>query len=463
MQSNDTFFKTYDIRGVFPSEINAAVFQRIGFAFGTYLRQLKKKKRLTMSVGRDLRASSEELANAFMKGVIAAGVCVIDIGEVTTPLSYFAPHALRIDGGAMITASHNPAEYNGLKLTVANLKHEPVQIGMGSGLEKVKELYNRNGVMVGVEEKDNEWGEITQKNIIGDYVKFLLRGVSLSRPLHIAVDASGGAALRILPELFNAAGIDYKPMFFEPDPMFRLHGPNPEDDDAREFIAREMKRDRYDAGVLFDGDGDRIFFFDETGSVAHPDVVSALIAEEILKKHPKSNIVIEVAASRMLQDAIEAAGGIARRSKVGTVIVKQTMRRFKALFGGETSGHYYFKDFWYHDSAMMAMLKILSIIAASSKPFSELVASHPKPIQWRKRYSVREDAGVVLKRLENHFAMLGGTVDALDGVSVMFPEWWFNIRSSNTEPIIKLMIEAKSEAMLEEKLKEIEAIIHEMP
>lgn len=462
MQSNDTFFKAYDIRGVFPSEINADIFRRIGFAFGAHLRQIKKKKQLTISVGRDLRASSEELASAFMKGVIAAQISAVDIGEVTTPLSYFALHALQTDGGAMITASHNPAEYNGLKLTVANVKREPIQIGMGSGLEKVKELYGKGGMMTGAEEKEGAWGEITQKNIVGDYVKFLLRNVSFSRPLRIAVDASGGAALRVLPEVLSKARIDYKPMFFEPDPTFHLHGPNPEDDNTRQFIVREMKRERYDAGIMFDGDGDRIFFFDETGTVVHPDIISALIAEEILKNHPKLNIVIEVAASRVLQNAIEAKGGIVRRSKVGTVMVKQTMRRYKALFGGETSGHYYFKDFWYHDSAMIAMLKILSIVADSSAAFSELVALYPKPIQKCKRYPVREDTGVVLRRLENHFAMLGATIDALDGVSAMFPTWWFNMRSSNTEPIIKLMIEAESEVVLEEKLKEIEAIINEI-
>lgn len=462
MQTGDNIFKAYDVRGIFPSEINADVFQRIGSAFGKFLRQTKKKKGLTISVGRDLRSSSDELASAFMKGVIASGVSVVDIGEVTTPLSYFAVHALGTDGGVMVTASHNPAEYNGLKFTVANAKHEPVQIGLASGLDAVRELYKSEGITADSgAEKNNWYGEIVSKNIIGDYAKFLLRGAVLARPLHIAVDASGGAALRVLPEVLSKARINYKPLFFEPDPLFRLHGPNPEESEARQYIVQEMKREQYDAGIVFDGDGDRIFFFDETGTVVHPDIISALIAGLFLERHPRSNIVAEVASSRILQNAVKEKGGTVRMSKVGTALFKQAMRRYKALFGGETSGHYYFKNFWYHDSAMIAMLKILEILADATVPFSQLVASYPKFIQERKRYASHGDPTVVLRRIENHFSLLGATIDMLDGVSVMFPAWWCNIRSSNTEPIIKLMIEAENKAFLEEKLKEIEAIINE--
>lgn len=457
MSINPAIIKAYDIRGLYPSEINKETAFLLGRGYAAFLRKKLHKKRISLSVGRDLRFSSEELARFFMQGATEAGADVIDIGEVTTPLNYFAVSHLRMDGGAMVTASHNGPEYNGLKF-ILRKDNKMFQIGKQQGLSLLPALVKKKMPKAAV-------GTITRRDVRKEYVNFLLRIVSLPRldtapKLKIAVDASGGSAITVLPELLSRIGVTYKPLFFERDPRFQKHGPNPLKPEAQQFIKQELTKGGYAFGVLFDGDADRAQFFDERGRVVSNGSVLGVLAEAALKKKKGATVVIDPLTSLGVEEYLRECGGRQVRVPTGTAFIKEGMKKYKAILGGELSGHFYFRDFFGSDSALVAFLSVLKIVVREKKVFSALA----RPLE---RYVVktadiemsRSRVSAILRHIAGYYKKLGGSIKKFDGLAVSFPDWRAHIRPSNTEPLMRVFVEAKDEQILEEKFNELIKIV----
>lgn len=453
MKINPAIIKAYDIRGLYPSEINTETAFLLGRAYVMFLQKKLQKKRIALSVGRDLRFSSEELARFFMQGATDTGADIFDIGEVTTPLNYFAVQHLRLDGGVMITASHNGPEYNGIKF-IMRRSSGVFQIGKQQGLLLLSSL-SRKKVSKTVA------GSIIKRILRKNYVDFLLRTVSLPRfdrfaKIKIAIDASGGSAITVLPELLSRIGITYKPLFFERDSRFKNHSPNPLKPEAQQFIKRELAKGGYAFGVLFDGDADRAQFFDERGRVVPNGSILGILSGVALEKKKNGVVVMDPLISLGVAGGIYERGGRPVRVPTGTAFIKEGMKKHKAILGGEVSGHFYFKDFFGSDSAFVAFLSVLKIVLYEKKVFSALARPFERYIARTADYEMpRSRVNSALRRLSGYYKKEGGRVKKFDGLGVLFPDWRAHIRSSNTEPVVRVFVEAKDERILEEKFAEI--------
>lgn len=469
---NPTIIKAYDIRGLYPSEINKETAFLLGKGYVAFLRNILRKKRVSLSVGRDLRFSSDELARFFMQGATDAGAEVIDIGEVTTPLNYFAVSHFRLDGGVMITASHNGPEYNGIKF-ILRKGSRMFQIGKSQGLSLLPSLAGKKMLKIAT-------GGITKRDVRKNYVDFLLRTVSLPHSdaftkIKIAVDASGGSAITVLPELLSRIGITYKPLFFERDPRFQKHSPNPLKPEAQQFIKQELSKGGYAFGVLFDGDADRAQFFDERGNVVPNGSVLGVLAGAALEKKKGLNtkqgfassgrpsgiaVAMDPLISFGVEEYIKEHGGIPVRVPTGTAFIKEGMKKYKAVLGGELSGHFYFKNFFGSDSGLFAFLSVLKIVLREKKVFSALVRPFERYVaKTADREIPRNRIRVILRRIVSHYKKEGAKLKKFDGLAVSFPEWRAHIRPSNTEPVLRIFVETKDQSVLEEKLVELLGII----
>jgi phosphomannomutase len=468
MKINPAIIKAYDIRGLYPSEINKDTAFLLGGAYVAFLKKKLKKGRVALSVGRDLRFSSEELARFFMRGATDAGADVIDIGEATTPLSYFAVSHLKCDGGVMITASHNGPEYNGMKFMLRK-KGGVFQIGKHHGLSFLPALANsaKRRVSRGAKKKIQNIavGIITKRDVRKNYVDFLLRIASLPRfdafpKIKIAVDASGGSAITVLPELLSRIGITYKPLFFEADSYFQKHSPNPLKPEAQHFIQEELKNGGYAFGVLFDGDADRAQFFDERGRVAPNGSILGVLAEAAIKKKNGSVVAMDPLISLGVEEYIRERGGKPLRVPTGTAFIKEGIKKHNAILGGEHSGHFYFKEFFGSDSALLAFLSVLKIVLCEKKVFSSLLRPMERYISKTADCEIgRAGTGGVLRNLAARYKKAGASIKKFDGLGISFPDWRAHIRSSNTEPVLRVFVEAKDEEVLEEKTKEILSLL----
>lgn len=450
MNIKPEIFKAYDIRGKVPKELNADTARRIGNAAAVFLSRKYKKQKLTLFVGSDVRVSSPLLKRALIDGITAQGSVVVDIGVVTTPLFYFALSNSKNDGGIMVTASHNPPEYNGFKICGRNCEH----ISGATGIQTIKKLAIRKKPhstdAIGEIRIDSSWAY--------KYISYLTKKAKIKKA-RVVIDAAGGSAALILSKLLSSfPGLIYKPLFFTPDGTFSAHNPNPLLPESQEFVKEQLSSNSFDFGVVFDGDGDRIVFFDEFGNEIRGDFIVALLAGEFLKKHPRSYAAINVTASKSVEEHIIASGGKPLRTKMGYVHISPAMRRMRAIVGGETSDHFYFRDFGYHESSMYALLKVLEIISKTPKKLSHLV----KPLQKyttapETNFHVRSKTGAI-KAVLKKFAQ-GGKISHLDGITVEFSDWWFNLRPSNTEPLVRLTVEANTKELFEEKHKELSGFI----
>lgn len=457
MKINPAIIKAYDIRGLYPSEINKETAFLLGRAYVAFLQKKLRKKRVALSIGRDFRFSSDELARFFMQGATEVGADVTDVGVVTTPLNYFAVSHLGLDGGAMITASHNGPEYNGVKFILRKGK-EVFQIGKHHGLSLLPGL-------VGKKIKKINEGVIQKRDIRKEYIDFLFCIVSLPRAdifpkLKIVVDASGGAAISVLPELLSRLGIMYKPLFFEPDPWFVKHSPNPLKPESQRFIQEELKRGGYAFGVVFDGDVDRAQFFDERGRAVPNGFIAGVLAGAALRRKKGSTILIDPFVSLGVEEYIRECGGTPQRVPTGTAFVKDAMKKYKAVCGGEWSGHFYFREFFGSDSALVAFLSVLKIVMQEKKVFSALV----RPLERYTSYFTDAEiskgrAVTIVHKVATHYKKAGAKLKKFDGISIMFPEWRAHIRSSNTEPMVRVFVEAKTEEVAEEKMREIISLV----
>jgi phosphomannomutase len=444
-------FKAYDVRGIYPDELDEAGAEAIGRA---YVEQFEPRR---MAVGRDMRLSSPAMQEALMRGAAAAGADVLDLGLVGTEMVYFAVGSLGLEGGAMVTASHNPKQYTGMKL----VRRGALPVGGESGLLDVRDRAtseSRNGARHRAESVTP--GTTEPYDIWPAYVDRVLSFVDLGaiKPLKVVIDAANGMAGTMLPPVLGRLPIETVRCYFEPDGSFPNHEPNPLLPENREFIVKRTLEEGADLGVAFDGDADRCFFVDDTGEFVPGDFVTALFAEGVLAKEPGAKIIYDVRASRAVPDTIDREGGLALINRVGHAFIKARMRKEDAAFAGEVSGHYYFRDFSQADSGVVPFLLMLELISRKGRRLSEILA----PL--RARYFITgelntpvPDVALKLQELKERYA--DGRVSHLDGISIDFDDWHFNVRPSNTEPLLRLNLEAVSEELMEQKREEVLGVI----
>jgi phosphomannomutase len=439
-------FKAYDVRGLYPSQLDEEGAYAIGRA---YVEEFEPQQ---IAVGRDMRLSSPTMAAAVIAGASAAGADVLDVGLVGTEMVYFAVGELGLDGGVMVTASHNPKEYTGMKVVRAGA----LPVGGDSGLLDV-----RDRAMTGDIPQTRPAGTVSKYDIWPAYVDRVLSFVDLSSvlPLRVVVDAANGMAGVMLPPVLDRLPIEAVRCYFEPDGSFPNHDPNPLLPENREFIVEKTLSEGADFGVAFDGDADRCFFVDDTGEFVPGDFATALFARAALAKEPGAKIIYDVRASWAVPETIERAGGVPIVSRVGHAFIKLRMREERATFAGEVSGHYYFRDFSQADSGVIPFLLMLEQVSRAGAKLSELL----RP--FRERYFITgeintpvADVAAKLQELEQRFGP-EGSVSHLDGLSVETEDWHFNVRPSNTEPLLRLNLEARSRELMERKRDEVLAVI----
>ena len=444
MKINTNIFKAYDIRGIYPKEID----EKVAYAVGLSLANLLKSKKAV--VGRDMRVSSEKLAREAIRGLSDGGADVTDIGLVSTDGLYFAVGKYAFDCGVMITASHNPPEYNGMKVCEKNA----VPLSGDGKLAEIKKIIENDS-----SQKAGRPGKILRKNIIGDYIDHALSFIDVSEvePFKIAVDAGNGMAGMIIPEVFKRLPCELVPLYFELDGTFPNHPASPiEPENVADLIAK-IKETGADLGAAFDGDADRVFLIDENGKVLGGDMTTALVARALLKKNPGSTILYNLICSKAVPEVIESSGGKAIRTRVGHALIKPLMKKHNAVFGGEHSGHFYFRDNWFADSGLIALLVCLELISEADMPLSRQVAAFDRYVRSGEINSRVDDQKAKLAEIEETFS--DGKIDKLDGITVDYGGWWFNVRPSNTEPLLRLNVEAESEKMLKEGTERVLAVI----
>jgi phosphomannomutase len=445
-----SIFKAYDIRGLVDKELTADFCFKTGVAFAIFLQQ--EREPATVVIGEDMRPSSPVFADAFSAGVTSQGMDVLRIGLASTDMLYFAAGKLNFPG-AMFTASHNPAEYNGIKLCFSGAR----PIGKESGLLAI-EKYVTDGApitprSVGVEKKIN---------LLDDYVNHLLTLVPLegARPLKIVIDAGNGMAGYTAPAVFKKLNAEVIEMYFELDGTFPNHEANPIDEENLKDLKAAVKKHKSDIGLAFDGDADRCFLVDEKGEGVNPSTLTALIADRELKKNPGSTIIYNLISSKAVPEIVEENGGKSVRSRVGHSYIKKLMAETGAIFGGEHSGHFYFKDFWRADSGMLAALHAIAALGEVKAPLSQILKPYSRYIASGEINSKVSDAETSMKIIEEKYGKSAGhEVDHLDGLTVTSDQWWFNLRASNTEPLLRLNVEANTPALMKKIRDEVLATI----
>ncbi len=436
-----SIFKAYDIRGLYPDEVNEEVAFRIGAA---YVRLLSAKR---IVIGYDMRLSSPTLAEAFADGAMSAGSDVMDIGMVTTPLLYFAIIDGGYDGGAMVTASHLPQESNGFKLC----REKAIPLSGDAGLPALEKMVAGTGGAVAGPIKTGQCGH---RSVLPAYIDRLKSFVHEPIPLKMVIDAGNGAAgPEVLPLTQPFHMWQVTPMYMEPDGRFPHHVANPLIPKNTEDLRAEVVRQKADIGIAFDGDADRCGFVDEKGETIPEDLVTALISQFYLAKSPGATILYDLRSSRVVPETITALGGRAVRTRVGHAFIKAGMREYDAIFAGELSGHFYFRDAGFTDNAMLAMIHMLNLLALKHAPVSTLIAPLRKYAATGEINMEVGDKDKIYAALEKRYA--DGKQDHLDGLSVDYDSWWFNLRASNTEPVIRLNLEAADSAGMEARKADV--------
>jgi phosphomannomutase len=439
-------FKAYDVRGIHPAEMDEDGARAVGRA---YVEQFEPRR---IAVGRDMRVSSPTMAAAVIEGASSAGAEVVDVGLVGTEMVYYAVGALDLDGGIMVTASHNPKEYTGMKI----VRRGAMPVGGDSGLLDI-----RDRAVSGARHQTGPNGTVREEDVLPGFVDKVVSFVDPSaiEAQRVVIDAANGMGGVMLPPVLERISIDPVTYFFEPDGTFPNHEPNPLLPENREFLIGKVREDGAELGAAFDGDADRCFFIDDAGEFVPGDFVTALLAESMLEKNPGAKVIYDVRASWAVRETIERTGGIALINRVGHAFIKQRMREEDAAFGGEVSGHYYFREFFQADSGVIPFLLILELVSKRGRPLSELLQPY------RDRYFLTgeinvpvADVAVKLQEIKERFGG-EGEVSHLDGISIEAEDWHFNVRPSNTEPLLRLNLEARSRELMEQKRDEVLAVL----
>ncbi len=440
-------FKAYDIRGIYPGELDEAGAYAVGRA---YVDEFEPR---VIAVGRDMRVSSPAMADAVIRGAAESGAEVVDLGLVGTEMVYFAVGALELEGGIMVTASHNPKEYTGMKV----VRRGALPVGGDSGLLDVR----ARAMALGQTSEGQSRGRVRSEDIWPRWVDRVMSFVDVGAvaSLRVVIDAANGMGGTMLPPVLERLPVDAVRCFFEPDGTFPNHEPNPLLPENRAFIVERVREESADLGVAFDGDADRCFFVDDTGEFVPGDFVTALLAASIVEKDPGAKILYDVRASWAVPETIEQAGGVPLVNRVGHAFFKHRMREEGAVFGGEVSGHYYFRDFSQADSGVIPFLLMLELVSKRGQKLSEILRPY------RERYFITgelntpvDDVALKLQELKERFGP-EGSVSHLDGLSVDAGEWHMNVRPSNTEPLLRLNLEALSSGLMERKRDEVLEVI----
>jgi phosphomannomutase len=445
MQINPDIFKAYDVRGLYPNEINEDVARLIGRGLAAYLHVP------CLAVSRDMRVSSPALASAFVEGVRAQGTDVVDYGMMGTDMLYFAVARDGLGGGAQITASHNPKQYNGVKMVRAGA----LPLSGDAGIGDIRDMIATNRLPPPAAHP----GALSTRNVVADYVEKVMSFVDPTAiaPFSVVLDAGSGMAGLVAPAMFDRLPCPTRRLCFTIDGTFPNHEANPLIEENRRDITAAIIEHKADVGIAWDGDADRCFFIDGSGEFISGDFVTALLAEAFLLKYPGSTIVYDLRASHAVKDIVAQYGGRALMNRVGHAFIKQRMREEDAVFGGEVTGHYYFRDFYYADNGLIPALLVLELMSRKNKSLRELLQP------FRERYFISGEINTKLASMEEVPKKLAtiearyadATLARMDGISVDYADWHFNVRPSNTEPLLRLNLEAASPAMMERKRDEV--------
>ena len=455
LQRLQNLIKAYDVRGIVPTDLDENICYLIGQAFVEALKLRKVDGGCgQVVIAHDMRPSGPALVKSFAKGVTEQGVDVLHMGLASTDGLYFATGFLNI-AGAMFTASHNPAEYNGIKLAKAGA----APVGQDSGLKEITQL-----VLNGIAKYSGPVGTESSKDLNTEYVKYLHSLVDLkdARKLKVVIDAGNGMGGFSVPKVFENSNFEIVPMYFELDGSFPNHEANPIEPANLVDLQKRVLAEKADLGIAFDGDADRAFFVDEKGQSISPSAITALIAKRELKREPGSTIIHNLITSRSVAEVVKENGGTARKTRVGHSFIKQVMKDTNAIFGGEHSGHFYFRDFWFADSGMLAALHVLAALGETKAEitFSSLIKEFDRYIASGEINTRVKDVAITSKNVKDHFAGAKDVqIEELDGLTFAGDTWWVNVRPSNTEPLLRLNAEAKEHATMEKVRDEVLAII----
>ncbi len=435
-------FGAYDVRGIYGQNLTDESAYCIGRAAAQYLNASE------IAVGRDMRLSSPQIAAAMIKGITDQGVDVINLNLVTTDGLYFAVGKFNYQAGVMITASHNPGKYNGLKFCRA----QAFPISESSGLAQIRDL-----AVSGDFATPTRKGQVTERNIIDDYIKHALSFVDVKKikPLKVVVDAGNGMAGLVVPRVFQHLPCELVPLYFELDGNFPHHQASPIEEENTADLQAKVRETRADLGAAFDGDADRMFPIDEHGDRVDGSMVTAMVSQNLLRKYPGSTILYNLIVSKSVPALITSMGGTPVRTRVGHSFIKADMRDRNAIFGGEHSGHFYFRDNWFADSGLIALLILLELVSDENKTLSEIIKPLDTWVRSGEMNSTVSDGKQKMQALEERFGKSAQSVDHLDGLTIDYGDWWFNVRPSNTEPLLRLNIEAKTPSLLQEKRDEV--------
>jgi phosphomannomutase len=449
MNINPGIFKAYDIRALYPSELNEEIARQIGRGFAAYLRPK------TVGVSRDMRVSSPSISAAFIEGVLMQGVDVVDYGMLGTDQLYFAVVEDALDGGAQITASHNPGEYNGIKM----VRSGALPLSGDAGIGDIRDMIAADRLPPPAAAP----GTLTRRDILPGYVDKVLSfiDVQVIKPFTVVLDAGSGMAGLVAPRLFDRLPCKATKLCFEIDGTFPNHEANPLLEENRRDITAEVIRQKADIGIAWDGDADRCFFIDGSGEFISGDFVTALLAEAFLLKHPGATVIYDLRASHAVKDTAARYGGKALMNRVGHAFIKQRMRQEDGIFAGEVTGHYYFRDFYYADNGFIPALLILELMSKKNQSLRDLLAPY------RERYFISGEINTKLGSMNAVPAKLAAIearykdadIARMDGVSVDYPDWHFNVRASNTEPLLRLNLEAATPELMEKRRDEVLELI----
>jgi phosphomannomutase len=445
-------FKAYDIRGVYPGDLNEDIALKVGLGFRSLLDRDALARSNVVVVSRDMRPHGVPLEQALIEGLRSSGLDVVDLGLATTPMSYFAVGHLGAAGGIQVTASHNPAEYNGFKLSL----HEARPVSGDHGIPLLEEKVRSGEATSAAEQGSLETMEIFEA--YGEHILRHLDSTPQTGRLRVVADAANGMGVLYRP-LLERLGIDLIPLYFELDGTFPNHEANPLKLENLKDLCDSVRRERADLGVAFDGDADRAAFVDENGEPIGSDLITALIAGELLREAPGEAVLYDLRSSRAVPEFIRECGGEAVRERVGHSFVKATLREKGGIFGGELAGHYYFRAHFSADCALLAVVEILNLLRRKGESLSQSVLPLRRYAKSPEINFVVEDKAGMIRELERRYA--DGSVDYLDGITVEYPDWWFNVRPSNTEPYLRLVLEASNEADLAARRSELEALLGE--
>jgi len=434
-------FKAYDIRGLYPEQITEEIAFRVGYYFKDLLDAEDLERGPAVVVSYDMRSHSVPLAEAVHRGLMARGVEVIDIGMADTPQNYFATGHLKASGGIQITASHNPARYNGLKMS----RRDAIPVAWDTGIEKLEGLVMNSDIPMDLPARAGR----REEKVFDAYIEHVLQRMHRHEPrLKVAADAANGMGTIYLP-ILEKLNIELHPLYFELDGNFPNHEANPLKEENLVDLRALVSKEGCDLGVSFDGDADRAMFIDERGEIVTADRITGLLAPRFIRDEKGAAIIYDLRSSWSTREAIIEAGGEPVRERVGHSFMKATMRRHNSPFGGELAGHFYYRANFTADSSIMTLIEVLEHIRENGKPLSELVAPLNRYFATGEINFKVEDKQGMIRRLEKEFS--DGEIDFLDGITVQYEDWWFNVRPSNTEPYLRLVLEAKNPDLMEEK------------